>query len=69
MKNYKDKLGKEEFSKKELTITVGASFLAGGISAAITNPLECITVNKQTGGKDFSIKMFIRENGFLNLCK
>ncbi len=46
MKRYKDKLGKEEFAKKEMTITVGASLIAGGVSAAITNPLECITVNK-----------------------
>lgn len=41
---------------------------AGAISAAVTNPLECITVNKQTAGPDFNIRLFIRENGLVNLC-
>jgi len=68
MKSWKDRLGKEEFEKKEHLVNFGAGLTAGAISAAVTNPLECITVNKQTAGPDFSIRLFIRENGFINLC-
>lgn len=68
MKNQKIKLGKQEFEKQENKINFVAGLAAGGISAAITNPLECITVNKQTAGADFSIRQFIRENGMINLC-
>ena len=68
MKHWKIKLGKEEFEKHENKVNFGAGLAAGAIGAAITNPLECITVNKQTAGADFSIRMFIRENGFINLC-
>ena len=48
--NYcKAKYGEgKEFEKVEMQCNVVGSFLAGGIAAAFTNPLECITVNKQT---------------------
>jgi hypothetical protein len=38
---------------------VGVSLIAGSISAALTNPFECITVNKQTN-KDLNISKFIK---------
>ena len=39
--------------------TLLASLMAGSIAAALTNPLECITVNVQTR-RDFSILQYIR---------
>ena len=44
--SYKKGKTAEEFEQIEMRANVIASFLAGGIAAAITNPLECITVNK-----------------------
>lgn len=52
---FKIKYGEKEFKEKEMKINVAASFFAGGIAAGLTNPLECITVNKQTN-MDFNIK-------------
>jgi hypothetical protein len=46
MKHFKTKLGTVEFEKQENKVNVGAGLAAGAISAAVTNPLECITVNK-----------------------
>ena len=43
------------------------SFVAGGIAAGLTNPLECITVNKQTR-MDFDIRQFIKDEGIKNVC-
>lgn len=42
------KAGKTEKEWKdiEMQTNVIGGFLAGGIAAAITNPLECVTVNK-----------------------
>lgn len=57
----------EEFKAIEMRTNVVASFLAGGIAAAITNPLECITVNKQTD-PNFRIGAFIKEEGLWNMC-
>ena len=42
----KKSLGEKKYKKNEDLCNVGASFLAGSVAAAITNPLECITVNK-----------------------
>lgn len=47
-----------EFKDKEMSVNVGASLIAGSISAAVTNPLEMITVNKQTDSR-FNIKEFV----------
>lgn len=44
--SYKKGRTAEEFKEIEMRTNVFASFLAGGVAAAITNPLECITVNK-----------------------
>ena len=41
--------------------------VAGCLAAAFTNPLECITVNKQVAN-DFNIKEFIRTEGIFNIC-
>ena len=46
MKHFKVKLGREEFEKQENKVNFAAGLAAGAIGAAITNPLECITVNK-----------------------
>jgi len=59
--------GKEEFERKEMSINFAGGFIAGCVAAAITNPLECITVNKQTTS-DFSIRKFIKEEGLYNIC-
>lgn len=40
--------------------------MAGSIAAAITNPLEVITVNKQTD-YNFNIRKFVKKEGFFNL--
>ena len=38
----------EDYSKNEAKLSVIGSCIAGGVAAAMTNPLECITVNMQT---------------------
>ena len=50
-----------------MKINVLASLVAGSISAAVTNPLEMITVNKQTDSS-FNIKDFIQREGIKNVC-
>jgi hypothetical protein len=67
MNYFKEKYTSEEYKKKEMQINVSASFIAGSIAAAVTNPLEMITVNKQTN-KDFKVKEFIKSEGLLNIC-
>lgn len=57
----------KEFKTKEMQFNVGASLIAGSISAAVTNPLEMITVNKQTDAS-FKIKEFIEREGIKNVC-
>ena len=63
---YKKRMTAAEFEKNETKISVVASFLAGGIAAALTNPFECITVNMQTQS-NFSVWPFIKETGIKNL--
>lgn len=41
--------------------------IAGSIAAAVTNPLECITVNKQIND-DFKVMDYIKKEGFVNFC-
>ena len=48
MKHFKKEFGQEKFKANERKLTIIGSLMAGCISAVITNPLECITVNKQT---------------------
>ena len=57
---YKQKLGKTEFENHQTKINLGSSLFACCLAAALTNPLECITVNKQTK-TDFNIMKFVRE--------
>lgn len=57
----------KDFKEKEMSINIGASLVAGSISAAITNPLEMITVNKQTDSR-FNIKEFVQREGLWNVC-
>jgi fructose-specific phosphotransferase system IIC component len=45
---YKKKYSKQEYETKEVMINIGASIISGAVSSAITNPMECITVNLQT---------------------
>jgi hypothetical protein len=49
-----------------MKINVFSGCTAGSIAAALTNPLECITVNKQTT-QDFKIKEFINKEGLYNV--
>ena len=66
MHHYRKKLSNEEFEKQQFKINVVSSFTAGSIAAAITNPLECITVNKQTTS-DFNIRNFVKQEGMVNI--
>ncbi len=43
------------------------SIMAGIVAGAITNILEVITINKQILGKKFSLRKFIKEDGFHSL--
>ena len=67
MNYFKHKYGDKEFKEREMKINVAGSFFAGGIAAGLTNPLECITVNKQTN-MDFNIKEFVKQEGIKNVC-
>ena len=64
---YKKRMTVAEYQANEVKLTIVASFLAGGIAAALTNPFECITVNMQTQS-NFKIGPFVRETGFKTLC-
>lgn len=68
MKFYKAKYSEKEFKDREMKINFNCGMIAGVTAAAITNPLECITVNKQIGGKDFSLRAFVKEEGIKNIC-
>ena len=46
MRHFKIKYGSNTFKQREMQLNVASSFVAGAVAAAITNPLECITVNK-----------------------
>ena len=46
MNSCKNTYGEAKFKENETFINVNASFIAGCLGAALTNPLECITVNK-----------------------
>jgi len=46
MKNYKNKFGEIKFKDKEMWCNVKASVIAGMMATIVSNPLECITVNK-----------------------
>ena len=48
----KNKLSKDEYHNRETIICMKAGALAGGIAAALTNPLEAITVAMQTNAKN-----------------
>lgn len=40
-------LGEQQFKENEMRCNTLISFIAGGVSAAVTNPFECMTINKQ----------------------
>lgn len=67
MKHFRSRLGEKEFKSKEMSVNVGASLIAGSLAAAVTNPLEMITVNKQTDSR-FNIKDFVHREGMWNVC-
>ena len=46
MNNYKKVNGESKFNESKMKYNLISSLFAGCIAAAITNPLECITVNK-----------------------
>ena len=52
----------EDFHNNELIISMQAGAIAGAIAAAITNPLEAITVGMQTNSQG-SIGKIIRGEG------
>lgn len=67
MQAYKKKFGEEKMKANEMWVNLGSSLFAGCLAAAVTNPLECITVNKQIQ-TDFILKDFIRQQGLWNIC-
>ena len=46
MSRYKKMYGEKYFKENEMKFNLGSSLVAGCVAAAVTNPLECITVNK-----------------------
>lgn len=64
---WKVKLGDEKFKEKEMKINFAGGLVAGSIAAGLTNPLECITVNKQTI-TDFNTMQYIKQEGLWNVC-
>jgi len=48
MEYLKNKHGEKEFKKREMLYNLLSGVVGGCLAAAITNPLECITVNQQT---------------------
>ena len=64
---YKNKLSDSEFKNQEMKINFLGGFVAGVVAAALTNPLECVTVNMQTTD-NFKIGKFIKEEGAWNIC-
>ena len=60
MKKGKEIVGKENVKENENKINLISSFIAGAIGSGLTNPLECITVNKQTLGSNFKISELIK---------
>ena len=50
-----------------MKINVAAGFVAGSLAATVTNPLECITVNKQTNN-EFNVKAFLKQEGLWSVC-
>ena len=68
MKQFKKVNGDKKFKENEMKYNLYSSLVAGCVSAAITNPLECITVNKQTGGSSFNIREFVKAEGLWNVC-
>tara|TARA_B110000285_G_C14937619_1_gene520395 strand:+ start:302 stop:739 length:438 start_codon:yes stop_codon:yes gene_type:complete len=67
MKQFKTAQGEKKFKENEMKYNLYSSLVAGCVSAAITNPLECITVNKQTSS-NFNIREFIKAEGLWNIC-
>jgi len=56
----------ETFTENERKLNILGSFTAGCVAATFTNPLECITVNKQTQA-NFNIKAFVKKEGVFNV--
>ena len=46
MSGFKRKFGKESVNENKILYTLPCGLIAGCLAAAVTNPLECITVNK-----------------------
>ena len=67
MKQFKKINGEKKFKENEMRYNLQSSLVAGCVSAAITNPLECITVNKQTSS-NFNIREFVKAEGLMNVC-
>ena len=61
MHYFKNNYNKSEFKNRELMFNFYCGLLAGTVAAALTNPLEVITVNKQTGRKSFSVAKFVQQ--------
>lgn len=46
MSHFKKKWDKPKYDTHEMKLNLGAGLVSGVVAAMITNPLECITVNK-----------------------
>ena len=67
MSRFKKMYGDKYFKDNEMKFNLCSSLIAGCFAAAVTNPLECITVNKQTS-KSFDIREFVKKEGLYNVC-
>jgi hypothetical protein len=57
------KQGKTSDQVNERILSFKSSLAAGLVAAAITNPIDVITLNKLTGDKNFSVVQFVKEQG------
>ena len=59
---FKRKWGMEEFEKSELYANMISGLIAGVVAASLTNPLEALTVAKQTQ-PDLNVLQMVRQEG------
>lgn len=67
MSLMKKRYSAEKVKKNKMLFSLPCGLIAGCIAAAVTNPLECVTVNKQISS-NFNVKEFIRTEGLMNIC-
>jgi hypothetical protein len=67
MDYQKKRQSKEAYLQNEMTYNLHAAFVGGVLASIATNPLECITVNKQIN-KNLKLREFIKSEGLWSIC-